>query len=86
MTKEELKDEIKDSLINYKSYDIGTEETATDIMTLFAIYQKSIDDKTEPLKAAWRSPKKPMSKEQITKAEELISDTIRKVDKLFGLL
>ncbi len=27
-----------------------------------------------------------MSKEQITKAEELISDTIRKVDKLFGLL
>ena len=32
-------------------------------------------------------PEKPkMSKEQITKAEELISDTIRKVDKLFGLL
>jgi len=33
-----------------------------------------------------RREKPKMSKEQITKAEELISDTIRKVDKLFGLL
>lgn len=47
-------------------------------------YQDSDFDEIDERQIVREKPK--MSKEQITKAEELISDTIRKVDKLFGLL